>query len=97
MFCCIDLETGKRRWKDGRYGNGQVLLLADQPVLLIAAERGDAVLVAADPAAHRELARIPAIKGKTWNHPVVAHVTEPRGHTDRVAGISWSSSTRHHK
>jgi hypothetical protein len=29
-------------------------------------------LVAADPAEYRELAKFPAITGKTWNHPVVA-------------------------
>jgi outer membrane protein assembly factor BamB len=73
FFCCLDLKSGKRRWKDGRYGHGQVLLLADQPLLLVTTEDGEVVLVAADPAKHRELGRIQAIKGKTWNHPVIAH------------------------
>ena len=26
IFACIDLETGKRKWKRGRYGNGQVFV-----------------------------------------------------------------------
>jgi outer membrane protein assembly factor BamB len=73
IFCCIDLDSGKRAWKGGRYGYGQVLLLSARDLLLIAAENGDAVLVAADPAEHRELGRFPAIQGKTWNHPVVAN------------------------
>jgi hypothetical protein len=30
LFTCRDLATGKRRWKKGRYGHGQVLLAADQ-------------------------------------------------------------------
>jgi outer membrane protein assembly factor BamB len=72
VFCCLDLKTGKRRWKDGRYGNGQVLLLADQPLLLVAAEKGEVVLLAANPDRHEELGRFQAIKGKTWNHPVIA-------------------------
>lgn len=73
VFTCVDLETGRRRWKDGRYGSGQVMLLGDQPTLLVAAESGEAVLVAAEPGQHRELARFQAIGGKTWNHPAVAH------------------------
>lgn len=71
--CCADLETGKRRWKGGRYGHGQVLLLADQKLLLVLTETGDIALVRATPERHEELARIPGITGKTWNHPVIAH------------------------
>jgi outer membrane protein assembly factor BamB len=70
---CVDLETGKRRWKEGRYGNGQVLLLADQPLLVVVSDEGEVILVSPDPDEHRELARFPAIKGKTWNHPAIAH------------------------
>jgi outer membrane protein assembly factor BamB len=73
MFTCIGLDDGKARWRGGRYGNGQVLLLADQDLLLVLSEKGDVVLVAADPAKHRELGRFKAIEGKTWNHPVIAH------------------------
>jgi outer membrane protein assembly factor BamB len=73
VFCCLDLKTGQRRWKDGRYGNGQVLLLADQPLLVVVTETGEAVLVATDPDRHQELGRFQAIEGKTWNHPVIAH------------------------
>ena len=64
-------ETGERkRTERGRYQNEQVLLLADQP-LLVTGERGDAILVAADPAKHHELARFKAFQGKTWNHPII--------------------------
>jgi len=67
---CLDLATGERKWKDGRYGHGQVLLVDD--VLLIQAESGDVVLVEANPNEHRELGRFSAIEGKTWNNPVLA-------------------------
>ncbi len=72
IFCSVDASTGKRNWKKGRYGSGQVLLVADQPVLAVISESGEAVLVAADPEKHEELGRFQAIEGKTWNHPTIA-------------------------
>lgn len=68
---CIDLKTGERKWKGGRYGKGQILLLENSALLLILSEQGQAVLVAADPNEHRELASFQALQGKTWNHPVL--------------------------
>ncbi len=73
VFGCVELTTGKRQWKGGRYGHGQVLLLADQPLLLVLTEKGEVVLVATNPKKLEELTRFQAIQGKTWNHPVVAH------------------------
>jgi outer membrane protein assembly factor BamB len=72
-FCCIDLSTGKRTWKEGRYGRGQVMLLPQQSLLVVVSETGDIVLLKADPSRHEELGKFPAIKGKTWSHPVIAH------------------------
>lgn len=73
IFCCVETATGKRRWKAGRYGHGQVLLLADQKLLLVVTETGEVVLISAVPEKHVELGRFQAVAGKTWNHPVVAH------------------------
>lgn len=71
IFTCIDLKTGERKWKGGRYGKGQVLLLENSGLLLIAAEQGQVVLLRADPNEHVEVASFQALEGKTWNHPVV--------------------------
>lgn len=71
IFACINVEDGKLEWKGGRYGKGQVLLLADSDLLIVAAENGKLAFVQTTPEKHTELGRFPALEGKTWNHPVV--------------------------
>jgi outer membrane protein assembly factor BamB len=71
IFGCINLADGKRRWKKGRYGNGQVLLLPDADQMLITSEQGELVLIKADSSKLVELAKLPAITGKTWNHSMM--------------------------
>ena len=71
ILASIDVENGERNWKGGRYGSGQLLLLADQDLLLVLSEQGDLVLVEASPDRHAEVARFPAIAGKTWSQPTL--------------------------
>ena len=71
ILACIDLADGVRKWKGGRYGGGQLVLLPDQDALLVIAEEGELALVSATPDEFKEIGRAPAIQGKTWNHPVV--------------------------
>lgn len=67
---CVDIVEGGRKWKSRRYG-GQLILLADQDLLVVLTEKGEVALIKATPEKFTELGRITAIEGKTWNHPVV--------------------------
>jgi outer membrane protein assembly factor BamB len=70
ILACLDAATGELKWKGGRYGYGQVLLASGH--LIVLGEEGDLVLVRAAPDRHQELARFPALEGKTWNHPAMS-------------------------
>jgi len=70
IMACIDVMTGERKWKGGRYGYGQLLLAGEHIVVLT--ESGEVVLVKATPEGHEELAMFEALEGKTWNVPAIA-------------------------
>lgn len=70
ILACLELATGKRRWKSGRYGHGQILLAGDR--LIVQAEHGDVVLVEPSPDGLRERGKVAALSGKTWNNPALS-------------------------
>ena len=73
VLACVDAKTGNRVWRKGRYGNGQLLVLADQGLLLILSEKGELSLADAKPQAPSDdVFRFQGVEGKTWNHPLVA-------------------------
>jgi len=71
ILTCVDVKTGQRIWRDGRYGHGQLVLSGN--LLVIQAESGKLVLAEATPAEHRELGSIPVFTEKTWNYLALAN------------------------
>ena len=64
---CVDLDTGERVWKHGRYHHGQILRVHD--LLLVLSEEGEVFLVEATPLRRDNvLGTFPAVSGKTWNN-----------------------------
>jgi outer membrane protein assembly factor BamB len=69
ILACVDATTGERNWKDGRYGYGQVLLASGH--LLVQCANGDLALIDPTPEKLTEVARFPALHGKSWNEPAI--------------------------
>jgi outer membrane protein assembly factor BamB len=94
ILAAIDVATGERAWKGGRYGNGQVLLLADQDLLLVLSERGELALVRASAERFEEVARMQALNGKTWNHPIVVDGVVYARNSEEAAAYRLSTLSR---
>lgn len=65
ILACLDPATGRRLWKQGRYGHGQLLLVDD--LLLVQTEKGPVALVKPSPDRLEQLGVFPALDSKTWN------------------------------
>jgi outer membrane protein assembly factor BamB len=70
VFTCLDPKDGQRKWRAGRYGHGQALLVGG--LFLIQSEEGELVLVDPSPEGLKELTRFTDFDGKTWNPPALA-------------------------
>jgi outer membrane protein assembly factor BamB len=93
ILACIDLENGERTWKGGRYGNGQLMLLADQDLLLVLSEEGELALVSATTDQFKEIARVNVLNAKTWNHPALVHDVLLVRNGEEMAAYRLSSNT----
>lgn len=71
ILTCLDVNTGARKWKGGRYGYGQVILASGH--LIVSSDSGELALVKATPDQFTEVARFAALEGKTWNYPAIAN------------------------
>ena len=71
ILTCLEVNSGTRKWKGGRYGYGQVILASGH--LIITSDKGELVLVKATPDQFTEVARFAALEGQTWNYPAIAN------------------------
>jgi len=70
ILTCLDVNTGERKWKGGRFGYGQVILASGH--LIVMSDAGELALVKATPTEYSEVARFAALQGQTWNYPAIA-------------------------
>ena len=63
---CIEVATGKRKWKNGRFEQGQILGVGE--LLLVLSEDGELCLVELNPTKFNQLGSVQVLQGKTWNN-----------------------------
>ena len=71
ILVCLDVNTGERKWKEGRFGYGQVIL-ASGHLIVTQGDTGEVALIKATPDKYTEIARFAALQGQTWNYPAIA-------------------------
>jgi len=71
ILVCLDVNTGERKWKEGRFSYGQVLL-ASGHLIVTQGDTGEVALIKATPDKYTEVARFAAVQGRTWNYPAIA-------------------------
>jgi outer membrane protein assembly factor BamB len=70
-FVCVDAMTGRQMWRQNGFGenvSSPIVLGGD---LLVHTDRGELVLMAADPQKYVEKGRA-QVTGRTWSHPAYA-------------------------
>lgn len=70
-LACVDIKTGKDVWKEAGFGPGQVILSGDKVIAL--SDKGEIVVVEANPEKYVELKRDDVLEGKVWSYPVLAY------------------------
>jgi outer membrane protein assembly factor BamB len=70
-FVCVDALTGKEMWRQDGFGDKYSATIPLGKNLLVQTDKGELVLVAADPTKYSEISRV-QVCGKTWSHPAYA-------------------------
>ncbi|SKB01235.1 Outer membrane protein assembly factor BamB, contains PQQ-like beta-propeller repeat [Prosthecobacter debontii] len=70
-LACVDIRTGKDMWKEPGFGPGQAILAGDKIIAL--SDKGEIVVVEANPEKYIELKRDDVLDGKVWSYPVLAY------------------------
>ncbi|CAN5157314.1 PQQ-like beta-propeller repeat protein [soil metagenome] len=69
-LACVDIRTGKMRWKEKGFGPGNVILAGS--TLLALSDDGHLVAAQASPTKYSEIGRAKILDGKCWSTPALA-------------------------
>lgn len=70
-LACVDIRTGEDKWKEDGFGPGQVILAGDK--IIATSDKGEIVVVQANPEKYTEVARKDVLDGKVWSYPILAN------------------------
>ena len=80
LLACVEVESGERKWKGGRYGSGQTLLVDD--LVLIQTESGSRKAVAA-----ASISPFRALARPSWISVATRSRDDVAGGVDTVTGM----------
>lgn len=66
-LCCVELATGETKWSQEGFGQGNLILVGDD--LIVLSDAGELVIVKATPDAYQETMRTEVLEGKCWSTP----------------------------
>jgi outer membrane protein assembly factor BamB len=69
-LACVEFETGEKKWVEPGFGSGG-WMAADGKLIVL--DKGELIIVKADPAGFTPLARAQVLGGKCWTAPVLAN------------------------
>lgn len=90
---CVEVESGKRMWKRGRYRQGQLLLVGEH--LLITSEGGEVVLVDGTPDQFNERGRFQVIGDVSWNTAAISGDRLLMRNADEFACVALPTQVQH--
>jgi outer membrane protein assembly factor BamB len=68
---CVELATGEIKWSQPGFGQGNVILIGNQ--VLVLTDDGHLVTVKANPSRYEETARAKVLNGKCWTTPALSN------------------------
>ena len=73
-LACLDLKTGKEKWRNRSAGKGAIIVVGDK--IILRSERGPVAMVKLDPNEYAEISRFnqpDRTRRRAWSHPVVSN------------------------
>ena len=67
---CVDIRTGKDVWKEAGFGPGQIIMAGS--TLVAISDKGEIVMISANPEKYTELSRKDVLDGKVWSYPILS-------------------------
>ncbi len=92
-FCCLDIATGKERWITTPFGKYWSLVAQGSKILALD-EKGDLILIKANPEKFELLDRRHISDASTWAHLAVGWQRSLCQRSHRTYVFDWNTSTK---
>ncbi|GJM24552.1 MAG: hypothetical protein DHS20C16_09670 [Phycisphaerae bacterium] len=92
-LCCIDLKTGEEKWRSKPFGKYWSMVAQGKRILVLD-ERGELLLIAANPEAFQLIDRKAVAENECWAHVAVSGTTVLVRDLAGITAFEWSNQIR---